>query len=371
MEDAGRAGEPDPSPEGGRPSAVRRWRARGEATADRAKGWLEDRRQQALPVDLAVQFYERDRDSFASVLGAAIALRLFLFFVPAMLVLLSLVMLFSGHDGVRNLAENAGVTGGMAAQVEQAASTSRTTSFGLFVAGAWLLLWAGRSLTKTLASCSAGSWRMLGRESKATLRMAAAVTTLVMLLVVTAAIMNRVRQTQGLAVVTTSWLVAGALYSLGWFLVCATLPRRTTDPGALLPGAVLTGTAFAALQWFVQFYLPAKLENVTAVAGGIGTAVVTLGYMFFIGRVMASSFILDAVIFERIGSVSGLVFSLPGLRRLPRRSPRLARYFDLAHEAGAVGRGDADVTADADPVAPDAADGAGPLPPPQPGAGAA
>ena len=44
----------------------------------------------------------------------------------------------------------------------------------------------------------------------------------------------------------------------------------------------------------------------------IGAAVVTLGYMFLIGRVMASSFILDAVVYERIGSVSELVFGVTG-----------------------------------------------------------
>ena len=125
--------------------------------------------------------------------------------------------------------------------------------------------------------------------------------------------------------------MAGVLFGVAWFLVCTTLPRGTTDPGALLPGAAVCGAALAGLQWFVQYYLPAKLDSVTALAGGIGTAVVTLGYMFLIGRVMASSFILDAVIYERIGSVSELLFALPGLRRLPRRFPGVARYFDLGH----------------------------------------
>ncbi|HEY6533303.1 MAG TPA: hypothetical protein VIY72_13420, partial [Acidimicrobiales bacterium] len=69
----------------------------------------------------------------------------------------------------------------------------------------------------------------------------------------------------------------------------------------------------------------------TALAGGLGVAVATLGYMFLVGRIMASSFILNAVIFDRIGTISELVFALPGLRRLPRRFPRISRYFDLDH----------------------------------------
>jgi uncharacterized BrkB/YihY/UPF0761 family membrane protein len=311
---------------------VRRVRATGEQRAAQAKDWVERRRTEAMPVDLAVQYYERDRDSFASVLGAAIALRLFLFIVPTVLVVMSLILLIAGHDSVRSLAEGSGITGDLASQVDEATRTNTSTNLGLLVGGLWLTLWAGRSLTKVLAACSAGAWRMPGRQSKATIRMAAAVTTLVFLVIVTAAVLNRIKQEQGLAVVTTSWLAAGILYGVAWFLVSASLPRATRDPGALLPGAVLLGGAFSALSWFMQYYLPARLERSTALAGGLGVAVATLGYMFLIGRLMASSFIVNAVIYDRIGSVSDVVFSLPGLRYIPRRFPRVARYFDLEHQ---------------------------------------
>ncbi|HEY6532312.1 MAG TPA: YhjD/YihY/BrkB family envelope integrity protein, partial [Acidimicrobiales bacterium] len=249
---------------------VRRLRSTGEDRAAHAKEWLDRRRTEAIPIDLAVNYYERDRDSFASVLGAAIALRLFLFIVPTILVVVSVILLIAGHDSVRSLAENSGITGDLASQVEDATNASTSTSLGLLLAGLWLTLWAGRSLTKVLAACSAGAWRMSGRESRATLRMAAAVTTLVFLVVITAAVLNRIKQEQGLAVVTTSWVAAACLYGVSWFLVSATLPRGTRDPGALLPGALLLGASFAGLQWFMQYYLPARLERSTALAGGLG-----------------------------------------------------------------------------------------------------
>ncbi len=318
-----------PEREPGTEGRIARLRARGEEVARRGEAWLERRRTEAMPVDLAVEYYERDRDAFASVLGAAIALRLFLFFVPAMLLVTGILMLVVGHDGVRSIAEQGGVTGGLANQVEEATTTSRTTTLGLLVAALWLTVWGGRSLTKVLAACSAGAWRMTGRQGRATFRMAVAVTTLIFLFVIVAGVMNRLRETQGLAVITTSWLLVGALYAVAWFLVSATLPRTTSDPGALLPGALGVGAGFAALQWFMQYYLPTKLAHSTALAGSIGASVAALGYMFFLGRIMASSFILDAVVYERLGSVSHLFFSLPVLRALPRRFPSLARYFDL------------------------------------------
>jgi uncharacterized BrkB/YihY/UPF0761 family membrane protein len=334
------------------PGAVARLRTRGDGLVDQATTWVEERRGVVVPVDLAVDFYERDRDSFASVLGAAIALRLFLFFVPCVLVVTALLMLFVGHDGVKSLADNAGVTGSLATQVDQATTASKTTTFGLLVAGVWLTIWAGRSLTKVLAACSAGAWRQGGRRGRPTLRMAGAVTTMTFLLVLTAAFLNRVKDNQGIAVITTSWLLAVVIYAVGWFLVTATLPRGTSDPGALLPGAVVVGASLAGLQWFMQYYLPGKLDHVTALAGSVGASVAALGYMFLIGRVMASSLILDAVVFDRIGSISELVFALPVLNRIPRRFPSVARFFDL-DRADPASDADADASvADADDPAP-------------------
>lgn len=115
--------------------------------------------------------------------------------------------------------------------------------------------------------------------------------------------------------------------ALVWFLVMATLPRGVRDPGALLPGALFMGVAFAALQTVMPVYLPGKVARTSDTFGILAVTVAVLGNFFFVGRIMASS--VCAVTYERYGSLSQVVFGLPGLRRLPRRHRWLARYFDL------------------------------------------
>jgi uncharacterized BrkB/YihY/UPF0761 family membrane protein len=107
------------------------------------------------------------------------------------------------------------------------------------------------------------------------------------------------------------------------------LPRATNDPGALLPGSALVGFTITAMQSVSQFYLPSHLARAGELYGTIGATVVTLGWFFFLGRAVALSMALNAVLYEKFGSVSTWVFTWPVLRALARRSPRLRRFFDL------------------------------------------
>jgi uncharacterized BrkB/YihY/UPF0761 family membrane protein len=300
----------------------------GDLTAS-FTGWLDRRRVEAVPYDLAVTFYERDRDTFASVLGAALAMRLFLFLVPFLAFAVGAVIAIFGSAGIDTVLQGSSVTGTIAAQIRSATETTRAGGLALMASGIFLSLWAGRSLTRVLAACSAGAWRITGRASRATLRMAGTVTALVTLLVLLLAFMNRVREDFSLPFATTSWIATAVLMSVAWFVVSWSLPRATSDPGALLPGAALTGLTLTGLQWVMQYYLPGRIERASDLTGSLGVTLAALGYLFLIGRVMASSLILNAVVWERLGSITGLVFGLPVLRRIPERSPRFARFFDL------------------------------------------
>ena len=66
--------------------------------------------------------------------------------------------------------------------------------------------------------------------------------------------------------------------------------------------------------------------------GGIGLTIVTLGWFFIIGRVIVVALTINAVIYERFGSISHFVFALPVIRYLPRRWPWFRQKFELEEE---------------------------------------
>ena len=114
------------------------------------------------------------------------------------------------------------------------------------------------------------------------------------------------------------------------------LPRGTDDPGALLPGALFMAGVIACLHAVGQWYLPGRFERASQLFGAIGVTVVTLGWFFLIGRAAVISMELNSVVYERRGSLSQLVFGLPVLRLVARRSGRLRRFFALDEVTGSA-----------------------------------
>ena len=261
--------------------------------------------------------------------GSAIALRLFLFLVPVMLVVVGVIGAVLGTDAVTGLVHVAGIGGTIAAQLNTAARSAHRTYWVLLGFGIVLTPWAGRGLIQVLTACAAGAWRINRRDARTSLRSVGAVIALLTLMLIMTFTLDEVRAATGIVASTAGLITTAIVLGTGWFAVTWSLPRGTVDPGALLPGAALVGTGLAALQWFMQFYLPDRISRSSDVMGSLGLSIAILGCMFLAGRLLASSLVLDAVVFERFGSISGIVFGLPGLRRLPARFPRLHRFFAL------------------------------------------
>ena len=168
----------------------------------------------------------------------------------------------------------------------------------------------GRSLSKGMVSASCLAWRLPVR-TKASVRVIGAIVGLIVGIGLVSTIINRVRAELGLAVAGISFLVAFAVYAVAWLLLSMLLPRATDrSRSALLPGAVLVGATLVGMQAISQLYLPDRFDRASQLYGAIGTTIVTLGWFFILGRAIVLAMAVNAVIYERFGSISQFVFSL-------------------------------------------------------------
>lgn len=290
-------------------------------------GWRErsDGLRERGLVEVGTTLYVRDRDAFASVLGSAIALRLFLFVIPANIALVALVHLLHLTSVFNSTLESSVTTGEVAANFAQVTFWSQLWTF---VSSLVLTVWAGRSLARVLATGSTSAWQMPPASAKLGTRAIVALSALLFAIITMSAVLDKVRDIGGVAISFVGWVGVFAIVMMGWFLLALTLPRPTSDPGAVLPGVMLVALGFTVLQWFMQFYLPRKIEESSDTLGDLSSTVAALGYFFFVGRLIAASMVVSAVVYERWGSISNQVFDLPGIRRLSARWPRLRAYFD-------------------------------------------
>jgi len=312
---------------GGMRALVERSRARFADEQSRINELIDKHHNRPL-IDVGLRIYERDREAAGTIVGSALAFRLFLFFVPLTLFVVGALGFLARWVEADDINDAAGLSGTIAVQIDTALSQPDSTRWIATLVGLFGTVWAGRSLSKVMTSASCLSWR-LPVTTKASVRVIGAVVGLVAAIVIVATVVNHFHRDYGLAIAGVSMLVAVAVYGIAWMAMSMLLPRATRDPGALLPGAVLVGAVLAGMQAVAQLYLPDRLERASALYGALATTLVTLGTFFLVGRAMVFGMSLDAVIYERFGSISQFVFGLPIVRILPRKSTWIRNFFDL------------------------------------------
>jgi hypothetical protein len=96
-----------------------RWQERLSSEQERFRRILAKHEHRPL-MDLALRIYRRDRESAGSIAGSAVAFRLFLFFVPFMLVAVGFLGFIARWVDADRVHEQTGLTGTVAAQIDSA-----------------------------------------------------------------------------------------------------------------------------------------------------------------------------------------------------------------------------------------------------------
>ena len=311
--------------------------ARWEQLRAKAEVWFDALIERSDLVRLGTEIWRRDGDVGGRLLGSAIAFRLFLFFVPLLLLIVGVAGFLASIIDADQASETVGVSGAMSQQINAAFSQSNGARWGATLTGLFGALWAGRSLGTVLSGASAVAWGLPAKDSPLTARAMGSLVGLLVGLGLVSVLTNRLRAEAGVAVGSVSFIVAAALYATGWVLVATTLPRTTSDPASSLPGAAVVGITLATLQAVSQLFLPAQIERASELYGGLAATIATLGWFFFMGRAMAASFVLDATVHDHFGGTAKAVLSLPVLRAIPANVPRLGRYLHLPeHQPGSL-----------------------------------
>jgi uncharacterized BrkB/YihY/UPF0761 family membrane protein len=294
---------------------------------ERAEALLEKHRRRPL-VDVALRIYLRDREAAGTVVGSAVAFRLFLFFVPMLLFLVGIAGFLSSTVDHGDVVD-AGISGGLAQQIDSALTQPNSTRWVATGLGFFGMVSTGRSLSKTLVSASCLAWR-LPMQRRASARVVGAIVGLITGVGLISLLVTRVRAELGLAASSVSFLAALAIYVAGWMIVTSLLPRPPdAEPSVLVPGALLMAATLSVMHVVSQLYLPGRFSRASQLYGAIGTTIVVLGWFFIIGRAVVLALTVDAVIYERFGTISRFVFSLPVIRIIPRHSAHLRRWFRL------------------------------------------
>ena len=231
--------------------------------------------------------------------------------MPLLLFVVGLAGFVASWVDADTVNDNTGLTGSLAVQINSALSQSSSTRWVASLLGLFGMASTGRALSKVLVATSCLAWR-LPMKSKASMRLVGAIVGLIAGIGLIAAIVNRIRSELGVGVATVSFAGALVVYALVWVVLSMLLPRASTDPGVVLPGAVLVGITLSGMQAVSQLYLPGRLSRASELYGAIGTTIVTLGWFFILGRAMVLAMVLNAVTYERFGSISQFAFSTAG-----------------------------------------------------------
>jgi uncharacterized BrkB/YihY/UPF0761 family membrane protein len=261
---------------------------------------VETLRTRSTLVDAALEAGDLDRRRAGSLLAGGIAFRIFLWLLPAALVVAALIGLVrpTGGASPERVAKSLGLAASIASTVGQATRQSDQSAAVLLAIGLVLALSAAMSLVKALRIAHVLAWEEpVGRPTRLP-RDAVICSAAIIALIASESAITYLRHQDGAPSVFLI-LAAFAISGGCWLGLSLLLPHADANWRALLPGAALFAIGYAVLHIATQYYFAPKLTRAPALYGSLGTAATLLLAIFLISRIIVASAFLNATLWRR------------------------------------------------------------------------
>ena len=251
-------------------------------------------------VDAGFLVQELDARVGGGILAGALAFRIFLFMVPVVYVIFTVLGVVSralGHDPAQ-LAKGAGITGILAGTVVKVADQSAWTLAALVLGAVVTMVITAGSLLKALYVVHWLVWRV-PRVKPAGLAPRLALIGLALVGSALGVAINDVRTASGAAGAVLAVLLTTGLSFAGWWWVSWKLPHAPAPARALIPGAVLMAVGADVLQLLTTYWIGNLVARKTDTYGAVGIALAVLLWVYILGRIMVASAGLNAALYYR------------------------------------------------------------------------
>lgn len=271
-------------------------------SAGAVRAVVRDRRSRHRWLDVTLSTVEHDASVGGGLLGSALAFRLFLWLLPAGLVVIGGLgfLVPTGAIDTGDPATGTGVADFMSRALAQAPAL-RDTRWYAVVFGLVLLFWASLALATALNTAVCLEWQIPVRRSGLRGRLAgAAVLTAALLLAVgTAGLAYRLRSASFVGAVVAD-LAMAAFWTWVWWRLQRLMPHPADVPSRRLwPGAILVGGGFQVLHVVTVSYLSHQIENALSLYGVLGGAASVLLWAYLSTRLVTLSIALNVVLGKR------------------------------------------------------------------------
>ena len=261
---------------------------------------LNARRQRSGMVDAGFQVQELDARVGGGILAGALAFRIFLFMVPFVYVVFSVLGAIFGavSQDPTQVAKNIGITGVLASAVVKTQDQSAWTLAALVIGATFALFLTAGSLLKALYVVHWLVWRV-PRVMPTGLVARLVLIGITLVASVLGVAVNYVRNSSGILGAVIAVVVITVLSFALWWWVSWTLPHAPVPARALIPGAALMAIGMDVLHLLTTYWIGHLVARKTSTYGPVGIALAVLLWVYILGRVIVASAGLNAALAHR------------------------------------------------------------------------